>query len=145
LTGPDIVCFAGAVPAEALPRYYAASDIFLLPNRIDAGDVEGFGIVFLEAAASALPTVGGNNGGVPEAVEDGTTGYLVDGANVNAVVEGLTRLVANAETRHQLGVAGRQRVLREFTWERAAEKVAAVHASLQRGRRHDESPEAATC
>ncbi|OLD20126.1 MAG: hypothetical protein AUJ01_04745 [Acidobacteria bacterium 13_1_40CM_3_65_5] len=83
--------FAGTVSDADLPAFYAACDIFLLPNRVDDGDIEGFGIVFLEAAASGKPVIGGDNGGVPEAVERDVTGLLVDGADVWADGAGGTR------------------------------------------------------
>lgn len=124
------VSFVGAVSADDLPLYYAASDIFLLPNRIDNGDIEGFGIVFLEAASAGLPTVGGNSGGVPEAVEHGATGYLVDGANVDDVAAILRRLIDDPALRAHLGGAGRRRVLTSFTWERAAEQVARIQSAV---------------
>ena len=78
----DIVHFAGPARDEDMPAWYAAADVFLMPNRSDGVDFEGFGMVFLEAAAAGKPTIGGRSGGVPEAVEDGVTGLLVDGADV---------------------------------------------------------------
>src|SRR5207244_13456776 len=81
------VLFAGIVADADLPAFYAACDVFLLPNRVDDGDIEGFGIVFLEAAASGRPVIGGDSGGVPEAVERDVTGLLVDGASVEAVAD----------------------------------------------------------
>jgi phosphatidylinositol alpha-1,6-mannosyltransferase len=78
----DIVHFAGPALAEDLPAWYAAADVFVMPNRSDGVDFEGFGIVFLEAAAAGLPVIGGRSGGVPEAVEDNVTGRLIDGTDV---------------------------------------------------------------
>ena len=75
----DRVRLVGAVAAHELPAYYAAADVFVHPNRVDDGDFEGFGMVFLEAAAAGLPVIGGASGGVPEAVEGGITGLLVPG------------------------------------------------------------------
>src|SRR5262249_32016510 len=99
----DRVTFAGAVAAEELPSYYAAADIFVHPNRVDAGDVEGFGIVFLEAAATGLPTIGGNSGGVPEAIEGDVTGLLVDGTDVNELAIAVRRLAESATLRREMG------------------------------------------
>ncbi len=118
-----IVSFAGVVPDEEMPRLYAASDIFLLPNREDDRDIEGFGIVFLEAAATGRPSIGGNSGGVPEAVIDGVTGLLVDGSNVESVAAAIRRLATSPEERARMGDAGRRRVQAEFTWEQAAANV----------------------
>jgi phosphatidylinositol alpha-1,6-mannosyltransferase len=123
----DHVRFVGEVPAALLPRYYAASDIFLLPNRIEQTDLEGFGIVFLEAAAAGKPAIGGRSGGVSEALVHDVTGILVNGTDVEELVAAIERLTTSAPLRHALGAAARLRVMREFTWERAAESVAALH------------------
>jgi len=126
----DRVHFVGEVPARDLPRYYAACDIFLLPNRIDGGDVEGFGIVFLEAAATGRPTIGGRSGGVPEAVLDGETGRLVSGTDADELADVIRDLASSPKKRHTMGAAGRDRVCRSFTWERAAARVSEVHAAI---------------
>ena len=86
----DMVRFVGPVPARDLPSYYAASDVFVMANRTLAdGDVEGFGLVFLEASAAGLPVIGGRSGGVVDAVQDGTTGVLVDGSSVGDIARAL--------------------------------------------------------
>ena len=124
------VHFAGEVSAADLPKFYSASDIFLLPNRIDNGDIEGFGIVFLEAASSATPVIAGNSGGVPEAVADGLTGLLIGGTDVTELVDVVGRLIEDTLLRARLGRAGRQRVLQEFTWQRAADIVSTAHEKI---------------
>jgi len=116
----DRVFFAGTVADADLAAFYAACDIFLLPNRIDDGDIEGFGIVFLEAAASGKPAIGGDSGGVPEAVERDVTGLLVDGENVSAVAAAIADLATSEERRGRMGLAGRVRAHRCFSWQRAA-------------------------
>jgi phosphatidyl-myo-inositol dimannoside synthase len=126
----DRVFFAGVVPDEELPAYYAASDIFLLPNRIDDGDIEGFGIVFLEAAATGRPVIGGDTGGVPEAVERDVTGLLVDGSSVAEVASAVRRLAASPEVRAGMGLVGRARAVRAFSWHRAASAVAELQGQL---------------
>jgi phosphatidylinositol alpha-1,6-mannosyltransferase len=126
----DSVTFVGEVPADELPRYFAACDIFVLPNRIEQNDVEGFGIVFLEAAASGKPAVGGNTGGVPEAVADGVTGLLVSGTDVEQLAATVARLIDSESLRRGLGEAGRARAVREFSWESAAARVSAAHGQL---------------
>lgn len=123
----EYVTFVGEMPAPLLPHYYAACDIFVLPNRVEQGDVEGFGIVFLEAAASGRPTVGGRSGGVPEAVADGETGLLVSGTDVAELAATIARLMESETLRRRLGDAGRIRTVREFAWECAADRVLAVH------------------
>lgn len=125
------VTFVGEVDDEDLPRYYAASDVFVLPNRVERGDFEGFGIVFLEAAASGKPVIGGASGGVTEAVADGSTGLLVDGASVDAVTNALATLAASPELRRTLGDAGRRRATTQFSWEAAARTVQSVHDMLR--------------
>ena len=122
----DRVTFAGAVPAEELPAYYAAADLFVHPNRVEGGDFEGFGLVFLEAAASGLPVIGGASGGVPEAVQEGVTGVLVSGTDVEELKAALRSFVTSPDRRRAMGQAGRAWAAR-FTWERAAETVAAAH------------------
>ena len=125
----DRVVFLGVVPEDALPALYAACDVFLMPNRQDGVDFEGFGIVFLEAAASGLASIGGRSGGVPEAVENGVTGLLVSGTDVTELASAMRKLMAR-DVRAAMGTAGRARVLREFTWARGAERVAACHRLL---------------
>ena len=119
----DRVFFAGVVPEGELRAYYAACDVFLLPNRVDNGDIEGFGIVFLEAAATGKPVIGGDSGGVPEAVERDVTGLLVDGANVDAVAGAIRDLATSEPRRRRLGLAGRRRAADRFGWQRAAALV----------------------
>jgi phosphatidylinositol alpha-1,6-mannosyltransferase len=130
-----LVTFAGEVSADRLPAYYAASDIFLLPNREVGHDFEGFGIVFLEAAASGKPSIGGASGGVPEAVEDGRTGLLVDGRDADSVAAAIARLAEAPQLRRQLGEAGRRRVVEHFTWARAAATVREVHDQIRQNLR----------
>ncbi len=131
--------FLGEVPDGDLPRYYAACDMFLLPNRIDDGDVEGFGIVFLEAAATGRPAIGGRTGGVPEAVVDEETGLLVSGTDVGELAAAIQDLASSKDKRQAMGAAGRERVCRAFTWERAAAEVSAVHAEVA-ARTHTAAP-----
>ena len=123
------VFFAGIVPESELTAYYAASDIFLLPNRVHEGDIEGFGIVFLEAAASGKPVIGGNSGGVPEAVQRDVTGLLVDGS-VNEVVKAIRTLSTSETQRQRFGLAGRVRALGLFSWQRAATVVSTLQQRL---------------
>jgi phosphatidylinositol alpha-1,6-mannosyltransferase len=127
----DQVRFLGEISSVELPSYYAAADIFVHPNRIFGTEFEGFGLVFLEAAASGVPAIGGRSGGVPEAVEEGVTGFLVTGEDSLELEERIRLLAGSANLRTKLGRAARTRVLTEFTWERAAKQVEAVDASLR--------------
>jgi phosphatidylinositol alpha-1,6-mannosyltransferase len=126
------VRFEGAVAEAELPEYYAACDVFLLPNRRDGEDIEGFGIVFLEAQASARPVIAGRSGGAPEAVAEGETGLLVSGDDDAELAAALETLLSSAELRARLGAAGRERVLREFSWERAAGVVRTLVEEMER-------------
>ena len=124
------VFFAGAVSEAELPAYYAACDIFLLPNRVEGSDIEGFGIVFLEAAATGKPVIAGDSGGVPEAVERNSTGLLVDGASVADVAAAIRHLAVSADERSRLGSAGRVRVRDHFSWQRAAAIVSGLQTQI---------------
>src|SRR6266508_2662000 len=114
------VVFAGKVPDADLPAYHAAADVFAVPcrSRLAGLEVEGFGIVFLEAAASGRPVVAGDAGGAAEAVADGETGLVVDGRHPGAVSEAVAGLLANPARSEAMGKAGRARVERLFTWPR---------------------------
>jgi phosphatidylinositol alpha-1,6-mannosyltransferase len=122
----DRVILTGLVSSEDLPRYYQTADVFVMPNRtLDNGDTEGFGLVFLEANACGKPVVGGNAGGVPDAIVDGKTGMLVNGESVAEVAEAVTRLLQDALLTKKMGEAGRKRSLR-FDWKSKAEEFRAV-------------------
>jgi phosphatidylinositol alpha-1,6-mannosyltransferase len=126
----DVVLFAGRVPDDELPAYYAACDIFLMPNREEPSDFEGFGIVFLEAAASGKPVIAGRSGGAADAVLEGVTGLLVSGTDAGELAQTIRRLAASMSLRAELGTAGRCRVLERFTWARAASVVRDLHLRL---------------
>ena len=97
---------------------------------MDGGDLEGFGIVFLEAAAAGKPAIGGRSGGVPEVIDDETTGFLVSGTDAVELAARIRLLAASPDLRGRLGAAARARVCREFTWERAAAAVEQLHARV---------------
>jgi phosphatidylinositol alpha-1,6-mannosyltransferase len=122
------ITFAGAVESADLPSYYAAADVFAMPCRDRQGgrEIEGLGIVFLEASASGLPVIAGKSGGSVDAVSDGTTGRLVDGSSVEAVSEALIELCNNPEQARDLGRSGRAWVEKSWTWEAAAGRLAAA-------------------
>jgi phosphatidyl-myo-inositol dimannoside synthase len=128
------VVFAGEVESSELPSCYAACDIFLMPNRTEGTDFEGFGIVFLEAAATGKPVIAGRSGGAPEAVSDGVNGILVGGHDERELAGAVAGLAASAERRSAMGRAGRQRAVAEFSWEKTAEVVARVHQDVAASR-----------
>jgi phosphatidylinositol alpha-1,6-mannosyltransferase len=125
----DAVVFAGAVPHGEVPAYFAASDVFVHPNReLESGDVEGFGIVFLEAGACRLPVIGGNSGGAPDAIRDGVTGFLVDPNSPAEIAERAIALLEDRSLRARMGEAGREWAA-QFTWEAAARKVSGLSSA----------------
>jgi len=122
--GADVV-FTGPVPWEELPAHYAAGQVFAMPCRTRrAGlDVEGLGIVYLEASATGLPVVAGDSGGAPDAVLDGQTGYVVDGRSVAAVADRVAGLLADPDAARRMGRRGRAWVEAEWRWEVQATRL----------------------
>jgi phosphatidylinositol alpha-1,6-mannosyltransferase len=110
------VRFVGAVDEARLVDLYNLSDLFVLVPHETEKDVEGFGLVFLEASACGLPVVGGDSGGVREAIVDGVTGILVRPGDVEDVADALVTILRDRDLARRLGVAGRERVEREFNW-----------------------------
>ncbi len=121
----DAVHMLGAVDAQDLARWMNACDVFAMPNREINGDNEGFGMVFIEAAACGKPSLAGEAGGTGSAVLNEVTGLRVDGAWLEAVTEGLRRLLTEPQWAAGLGQAGLHRVSKEFSWSRVAEKTRA--------------------
>lgn len=118
--------FTGNVPDEDLPALYAHAGLFALTPKEMNGDIEGFGIVYLEAAAAGIPVVGTKTGGVPEAVADGITGLLVEPGDVDGMAEAMTRLLKDPDFAQRLGDAGRDRVQDMFTWKQQAHLLQGV-------------------
>ncbi|MDQ4103000.1 MAG: glycosyltransferase family 4 protein [Actinomycetota bacterium] len=114
----DAVVCTGSVPWSELPAYYAAGDVFAMPCRTRGRglDVEGFGLVFLEAAATGLPVVVGDAGGARETVRVGDTGNLVNGRDVAAVARAVATLLADPERAAAMGRRGRRWMLQEWSW-----------------------------
>jgi phosphatidylinositol alpha-1,6-mannosyltransferase len=119
------VVITGSVPAEQLPAHYAAGDVYAMPCRTRrAGlDVEGLGIVYLEASASGLPVVAGDSGGAPDAVREGETGYVVNGRDLPALVDRLTLLLTDRALAAKLGGAGRSWVEQQWRWHTQAARL----------------------
>ncbi|MGH3662006.1 MAG: glycosyltransferase family 4 protein [Micromonosporaceae bacterium] len=126
----DHVIFAGSSPHEELPAHFAAGDVFAMPCRTRNGglDVEGLGIVFLEASATGLPVVVGDSGGAPDAVRHGETGYLVNGRDVAAVADRVSTLLADPDLAARMGKAGRAWVEQQWGWQRQADRLRALLA-----------------
>lgn len=109
------VVFKGDVSDEDLRDAYASADVFVLPVKNDPIDKEGFGMVYLEAAAYGVPSIATCMSGVDEAVIDQETGLLVDDGNIEALAGAILTLSNDAAVREQLGAAARTRVMTEFT------------------------------
>ncbi|HET9186904.1 MAG TPA: glycosyltransferase family 4 protein [Acidothermaceae bacterium] len=122
------VRFTGGVPWQELPAYFDAGDVFAMPcrTRRKGLDVEGLGIVYLEASAVGIPVVAGNSGGAPDAVLEGQTGFVVDGEDVDAVAGAVIGLLLDPDRARTMGAAGRAWVEREWTWAGTAAALAAM-------------------
>lgn len=103
--------------------WYDLCDIFIMAARRIAGDVEGFGIVYLEAGLAGKPVIAGDSGGVRDAVVDGETGLLVDPENSDAIADAIIHLAQNEPLRRQLGERGRERAIKYFNWEEQVRKI----------------------
>jgi phosphatidylinositol alpha-1,6-mannosyltransferase len=114
----ESVVLTGPVPLEDLPAHYAAADVFAMPCRTRrAGlDVEGLGMVFLEASACGLPVVAGTSGGAPETVQEGVTGHVVDPRSPDAVAATISALLADPARARAMGRAGRAWVEQRWSW-----------------------------
>jgi phosphatidylinositol alpha-1,6-mannosyltransferase len=119
------VVFTGSVPWAELPQHYAAGDVYAMPCRTRAAglDVEGLGIVYLEASATGLPVVGGDSGGAPDAVREGETGYVVGGLDVAALTARLIDLLTDESRAKAMGEAGRAWVEKEWQWPTQAARL----------------------
>ena len=114
----ESVVLTGPIPPEDLPAHYAAGDVFAMPCRTRRGglDVEGLGMVFLEAAACGRPVVAGTSGGAPETVQEGLTGHVVDPRSPEVVAGALADLLADPERARAMGSAGRAWVEQRWSW-----------------------------
>ncbi len=121
----DHIVFAGRVDADDLPAVYALSDVFVMPSRVRPADcdVEGFGLVFLEANACGKPVIGGRTGGIPEAIVDGETGFLVDPESPADIAGRLLTVLSDPDRAAEMGRRGRSRVISLFSWAGAAVQI----------------------
>jgi phosphatidylinositol alpha-1,6-mannosyltransferase len=128
----DRVRFTGAVADAARNAALAEAWCFAMPARREGGDVEGFGIVYLEAAMAGLPAIGGRDCGAEDAIDDGVTGLLVDGNDVAAIAGAIVRIVDDPAAADAMGAAGRRRALDAFGWHHTASAIAEL-AGLRAG------------
>jgi phosphatidylinositol alpha-1,6-mannosyltransferase len=113
------VSFIGRIQYAELPKFICAGDVFAMPSRsrLAGLEVEGLGIVYLEASACGLPVVAGSSGGAPDAVVDGVTGIVVDGTNNHEISQALITLLKDPGRSKEMGVAGRQWIIDNWRWE----------------------------
>ncbi len=123
-TGKHVV-FAGSVPVADLAAFHAMPDVFAMPCRTRGRglDVEGLGIVFLEASASGIPVVAGDSGGAPETVRDGITGHVVDGRDVEHLAETLIAVLKAPDRAREMGRAGREFAVERWQWRHMAARL----------------------
>src|SRR2546429_318279 len=128
----EAVRLLGFVPDEDLPALYNAADGFVLASRRYDLLVEGFGISVLEASASGLPVIGTRSGGIPEAVREDETGFLVEPDDPAAVAAAAIRLLGDEELRRRIGAAGRAAVETYYNWDRVAADLIRIDREFRR-------------
>ncbi len=119
------VRMTGWVPHDQLPEYLSMADLF-----ISTPDFEGLGIVFIEALASGVPTIGSNVGGILDVIEDGRNGLLVAPGDLPALASAMTRLLADEELRRRFTQEGLATVQAKFRWESVYEQTAAIYQDM---------------
>jgi phosphatidylinositol alpha-1,6-mannosyltransferase len=121
----EAVLFPGRIADGEMAAHYSLADVFCLPSLASEKDVEGFGIVYLEAGACEVPVVGGRAGGVPDAVADGETGLLIDPLSREDLESALIALLSDRGRGKAMGRRARERILKDFTWESCADRLLA--------------------
>ena len=113
------VLFVGRLTYPELPAYFRLGDVFAMPSRsrFFGLEVEGLGIVYLEASACGLPVIAGNSGGAPDAIIEGVTGFAVDGTDVPQIASAAIKLLSNLELSSRMGIAGRAWIEKEWDWD----------------------------
>ncbi|MBD3184340.1 glycosyltransferase [Candidatus Poribacteria bacterium] len=126
----NYVIFTGQVPDVI--QYYYLCDVFIMPNRMVKGshDVEGFGIVFLEANACGKPVIGGKSGGAVDAIVDGVTGILVDPTNIKEIENAILKLFLDDSYRSRISDNGRNYVFKNFDWINPVKQVLEINSSI---------------
>jgi phosphatidylinositol alpha-1,6-mannosyltransferase len=124
----ESVTFIGRVQYAELPRYIRCGDLFAMPSRsrFRGLEVEGLGIVYLEASACGLPVIAGNSGGAPDAVVDGKTGIVVDGTNAGEIAGAIVKILNDPAMADRMGKAGREWIVDQWSWENWSRKFQQV-------------------
>ena len=122
------VTFAGRIMYDRLPSFLSAADLFAMPSRsrFFGLEVEGLGIVYLEASACGIPVVAGNSGGAPDAVLEGVTGLCVDGTNIEQITAAIVEICSDAERASHMGAAGRNWIVDQWRWDIWSEEFNAL-------------------
>jgi phosphatidylinositol alpha-1,6-mannosyltransferase len=115
----DHVSFIGRIQYSQLPQYICAGDVFVMPSRsrFFGLEVEGLGIVYLEASACGLPVIAGSSGGAPDAVINGVTGFVVDGQKNQEIASATIKLLDDSDYAKRMGIAGREWIVENWRWE----------------------------
>jgi phosphatidylinositol alpha-1,6-mannosyltransferase len=131
------VTFTGGVPSAELPAHYALADVFAMPCRTRGSgmDVEGLGIVYLEASATGVPVIAGDSGGAPEAVQHNKTGMVVDGRSADKVADAVAELLSDRDRAAAMGAAGREWVTTQWSWDTLAGRLADLLSGKPSGAR----------
>jgi phosphatidylinositol alpha-1,6-mannosyltransferase len=130
----DRVVFAGFVPQEQLANYYRLGDVMVMPNRVQACDLEGFGLTFLEANAVGKPVIGGRTGGAAEAVSEGVSGVLVDPTDIEQLTAAIRDFILHPRKAEAMGMAGLQRARLNFDWKVRAHELRTITRNLAAAR-----------
>ncbi|HZQ33091.1 MAG TPA: glycosyltransferase family 4 protein [Mycobacterium sp.] len=122
------VIFTQGVPSDQLPAHHAMADVFAMPCRTrGAGlDVEGLGIVYLEASATGVPVIAGKSGGAPETVQEGRTGFVVDGRSVDQIADAVSGILADPDLAKRMGAAGRRWAVDQWRWQKHTARLSAL-------------------
>ncbi|HOE90548.1 MAG TPA: glycosyltransferase family 4 protein [Candidatus Cloacimonadota bacterium] len=128
----DHVKFLGFVKDQEINDIFNAADIFIMPNRIEDYDVEGFGIVFADAAACGKATIAGNTGGAVDAIVDRETGFLVDPTSCKDIIDKTVTLLKDDDLRNEMGRNGYERVQKELNWDAVRAKIYAQMQELEK-------------
>ena len=127
----DVTTFSGKVPHDEVSTHLNRLDIYVAPSRLDS---ESFGVAIIEASACERPVIVSDVGGLPEVVEDGVTGLVVERENVEATAEAMMKLIRNPSLRRSMGAAGRQRVLERYDWEENVSRMERVYEKVGQGK-----------
>ena len=123
----DKIVFIGAVPNTELPSYFATADIFIGPSiKAEDGDTEGFGLTFVEAAMSGCIVVGTNVGGIPDIIQEGETGFLVQERDSKAISGVLVKLLQDQQKINNIKYTARERMIQQFDWQVIANRYAKI-------------------